>query len=76
MFHQGLNLEVFTKLVCWDDEASIDPLIDLTIRLDHLLQNRNQHLHPSSPVLTLNPSEPIQIGSASLSTAKQERDRE
>lgn len=39
VFRQGLNENIRTEMVCRDDEASLDSMIDLTIHLDNLLQD-------------------------------------
>lgn len=39
-FRQGLNSEVLNELACCNEQLTLDFLIDLAIRLDHLLQNR------------------------------------
>lgn len=41
-FCQGLNLEVPTEMASWGDKMALDSLIELTIRLDHLLPANTQ----------------------------------
>lgn len=38
-FCQGLDPIILTELACWDEQTTLDSLIDLSIHLDHLLQN-------------------------------------
>ena len=49
MFRQGLNYEILNELACKDDDLSLDQLIDLAIKLDHLLQNRRKHKPDRNP---------------------------
>lgn len=37
IFLRGLNSDIFIELACWDDEVTLDALIEMTIRLDNLL---------------------------------------
>lgn len=43
---QGLNADVIFELACRDYAMSLDSLIDLSIQLDNLLQDRCLHLPP------------------------------
>lgn len=47
-FHWGLNEAVLTEMACRDKRLSLDSFIDLTIRLDNLLQ-KCQAFHLTTP---------------------------
>lgn len=36
VFRHGLNSNILTELACWDDKATLDSLIDMSIKIDHL----------------------------------------
>lgn len=38
-FRHRLNHDILTELACQDDEATLDPLIDMAIRVDNLLHD-------------------------------------
>lgn len=39
-FCQGWNLDLLTKLACYDDQVSLKLLIEMNIHLDYLIQDR------------------------------------
>lgn len=62
-FRRGLNIDVFMELACWNDEATVDSLIDMVIQIDNRLQDR-RHLK-LSPALTTS-VEPMQLGNTHM----------
>lgn len=42
-YHQGLNKELFTEIVCRDDHAILDSMINMSICLDNHLKSRKKH---------------------------------
>lgn len=69
VFRQGLNADVLTVLACCDDEATLDSVIDLAIRIDNLFQDR--HRRPNLTVSPLLPIlAPMQLGNIHLALLK------
>lgn len=72
---QGLNTNILTALSCQDDPASLDSLIELSIHLDLLPNNRmkvNLEVHQvkESPV-----TEPMQLGQTRLTPVECQKHR-
>lgn len=72
IFHQGLIIDILTKLACHDDDTTLETLIEMAIRLDHLLQDRkSQVFFVSKPKLS--PPEPMQLGRAQITPTERMR---
>lgn len=74
-FRNGLRPELQKELACRDDDLSLDSLISLAIRLDHLLRERQRLPEPAPTTLhnrtrDVAESEPMQLGSTRLSAAE------
>lgn len=48
VYWQGLNPDVLIELTCRDNAASLDSLIDPSIKLDNLLQDHHSLQHPTA----------------------------
>lgn len=62
LFRRGLNTNLQSELACRDEGKKLNELIELTIRLDHLIRSRRNprtQLHVSSDTP---PDEPMQLG--------------
>lgn len=62
VYRQGLNSDFIVELACRDDVASLDTLVDLSVKLDNLLQDHCAHLRLpiSQPVKRTPRTIPIQ----------------
>uniref|UniRef100_A0A3B4D6I7 CCHC-type domain-containing protein n=1 Tax=Pygocentrus nattereri TaxID=42514 RepID=A0A3B4D6I7_PYGNA len=77
IFRQGLNPDLLNELACEDDDLSLDQLINLAIKLDHLLRHQTRvklerkfkRVLSASKVAPENPepTEPMQCDSSCLS---------
>lgn len=70
---QGLNEERITKMACQDDQATLDPLIDMSICLDNLKKSRRVTKATISPVPEILASEPIQLSQVKLTFVECQR---
>lgn len=73
VFRQGLNPNIVTELACCDEQLALDSLIDLTIRLDHLLQSRRTVRSKANVVVQGATAEPMQLGRAQLNEEEREK---
>lgn len=72
VFHQGLNSKIIKELVCRDDEATLDGLINLAIRLDNVLLDRLAQVRPVYSTEPSNPK-PMQIDGTHLPAQERQR---
>lgn len=70
----GLNPEVFTELACLDEQLALGSLIDLSIRVNHLLQSRCKFWSEGAPTAMCTTSEPMQLGRLCNSAKRKRRD--
>lgn len=73
-FRRGLNNDILTEQACQDDEAMLDSLIDLSIRIDNLLWDWNSMQHQPL-VRKQTTAELMQLGNARLSPQEHARRR-
>lgn len=76
MFRKGLN-NVHTEMACRDDQASLDILIDLAIRLDNLLHDRSSaQPRTYQQKESIPTAEPMQLGNLRYNaTARRRKQR-
>lgn len=64
-FHRILNSEILSKLACQDDEATMNSLIELSIKIDNLLCDWRSVL-TTLPTLDRTTIEPMQLSNTRL----------
>lgn len=69
VFRLGLHPEMLTELACRDEQLTLDSLIGLAIRLDHLLKNRSLPIQEKLSTNISMPVETMQVVDACLSTS-------
>lgn len=60
-YHQGLNASIIPELACWDDQAILHSLIDMSVPLNIKLQNQVGINATIILVCEVHPTEPIQV---------------
>ncbi|KAL2088222.1 hypothetical protein ACEWY4_017050 [Coilia grayii] len=75
VYRRGLREDVRGELACRDQNLTLDALIDLSINLDYLLQERRRHRRTSPLPFchSESESEPMQVGSAHLTPQERRR---